>query len=413
MSKLTRAPIALVALLATCSTTGTRRPKPGSREDAQHALVDLQRGEFAAAEDAARELLERDEHNPYGNVVAALTLYKRTVHDVTIDAASVIGGAVLMGGINHRYIDFALRSAAERLDRVAEHLSRASADASFSMELCLACWKTDWNRDGRINERDSLILQVEYDEHGDRLARHDPRRRPTFHFDIGDIFWARAMVDFQRAAVAIASAYDYRQLDTMFARWGRETQVEEAVIPLRNREAVLRAKALLLSGLDHADRARREYLAETDDEGEWLPNPTQKNHPLPLPVDEVLYETWESVIRDVRNLITGNEGLSVTAMAQLGDHQWENPPGGYVNVGRLLERPGPIVINRSHLEAVDHYSDRAREDVEATLEDFLGDKYVSQMKPSPLVDTLARIRDEVDTGKESVERKLKYFLWLN
>jgi YD repeat-containing protein len=203
MSKLTRAPIALVALLATCSTTGTRRPKPGSREDAQHALVDLQRGEFAAAEDAARELLERDEHNPYGNVVAALTLYKRTVHDVTIDAASVIGGAVLMGGINHRYIDFALRSAAERLDRVAEHLGRASNDASFSMELCLACWETDWNRDGRINERDSLILQVEYDEHGDRLARHDPRRRPTFHFDIGDIFWARAMVDFQRAAVAI------------------------------------------------------------------------------------------------------------------------------------------------------------------------------------------------------------------
>jgi hypothetical protein len=79
----------------------------------------------------------------------------------------------------------------------------------------------------------------------------------------------------------------------------------------------------------------------------------------------------------------------------------------------LLDQPGPIVVNRGHLEAVDHYSDRAREDVEATLEDFLGDKYVSQMKPSPLVDTLARIRDEVDTGKESVERKLKYFLWLN
>ncbi len=54
-----------------------------------------------------------------------------------------------------------------------------------------------------------------------------------------------------------------------------------------------------------------------DDEREWLPNPRQKNHPLPLPVDEVLYQTWEQVTEDIRRLVQGKDGLNVEHLAQL------------------------------------------------------------------------------------------------
>jgi len=35
------------------------------------------------------------------------------------------------------------------------------------------------------------------------------------------------------------------------------------------------------------------------------------------------------------------------------------------------------------------------------------------MKPSPLVQTLERVKKEINTGEESLERKLRYLLWLN
>ena len=38
------------------------------------------------------------------------------------------------------------------------------------------------------------------------------------------------------------------------------------------------------------------YLAETDDDREWVPNPKQQSHPMPLPVDAArigaLERTW-------------------------------------------------------------------------------------------------------------------------
>ena len=49
-----------------------------------------------------------------------------------------------------------------------------------SLDLCLACWQVDWNRNGDIDERDLRMLQVEYDAHGEQIPEGDPRRTPTF-----------------------------------------------------------------------------------------------------------------------------------------------------------------------------------------------------------------------------------------
>lgn len=163
--------------------------------------------------------------------------------------------------------------------------------------------------------------------------------------------------------------------------------------------------------MDQADRARRAYLAEIDDQGEWVPNPRQKSYPMPLPVCEELYQTWEDVLSDLRNVILGEEGIPVSDVAQLGDHQWENPPRGFIDVKKLFQEPGDIVIDISNLKRLDR--EQSRDNVEAVLKDIFGEKYRKSMKPTRLVERLLRMKAEIDRGEESFARKLRYLLWLN
>jgi hypothetical protein len=158
------------------------------------------------------------------------------------------------------------------------------------------------------------------------------------------------------------------------------------------------------------DGCRKAYLAETDDEREWLPNPRQKNHPLPLPVDDELYRTWELLVGDLRRLVSGEEGLSVVELAQLGDHQWENPPQGFLDLGGMLAKPKDITLD---LTAIDSRHDDFDRRPEPLLRDVFGSAYRTTMKPSPIIGRLSRMKKEVEHGKESAERKLRYLLWLN
>jgi hypothetical protein len=50
---------------------------------------------------------------------------------------------------------------------------------------------------------------------------------------------------------------------------------------------------------------------------------------------------------------------------------------------------------------------------DAVARDFLGRGLVPEMKKSPLVERLQRMRREVDSDDDTLERKLRYFLWLN
>ena len=107
----------------------------------------------------------------------------------------------------------------------------------------------------------------------------------------------------------------------------------------------------------------------------------------------------------------GEEGISVAEAAQLGDHQWENPPGGFINIKKLLDNPGDIVIRLDNVDALE--GDRSKENAEKVLKDIFGEKYMPQMKPTPLLKRLSRMKQEMEKGEESLERKLRYLLWLN
>jgi hypothetical protein len=120
------------------------------------------------------------------------------------------------------------------------------------------------------------------------------------------------------------------------------------------------------------------------------------------------------------------QGLSVAELAQLGDHQWVNPPKGFIDVGRLLSEPGDIVLNPERLDEVEDIASRANIErqmngepsispapVEEALRDILGAKYRPEMKPTPLIRRLSRMKSEIDRGEESFERKLRYLFWIN
>jgi hypothetical protein len=375
---------------------------------ARPAVEALRGGRFDDASKKAAEVIDRDKGNPRANLVDAITRYRKTVHDLANDLPVVAIAAMRTGGFNERYLRMSLESAEAELAVVDADLARAAESADVSLELCVACWEVDWNRNGRVDERDRKLLEVEYDADGKEIPDGDPRRRPTFRFDYADVLWGRAFVSFQRAAIDVVLAYGYSALDQMMPKLmrGGEGMLR---FKLDHPDRIAKARSLVLDGLDLTDAAREAALRETDDDHEWLPSPTQKSHPLPLPVDGALYETWKATVGDLRRIVRREEGLSVAELAQLGGHKWKNPPRGFLDLGAMLEHPKDLVLD---LGAVRRGADETAQ-AEAVLSDVFGVYYSKSMKPSPLIGRLTRMQGEIDRGTESFERKLRYLLWLN
>lgn len=377
--------------------------------DAQPAVVALQAASFEDAQRLADDVLKLDAANPRAAAVGALARYRKAGHDLVGDvltlAASVVASAMLRGDVvNQDFLDFAVGRADQRLQEIDALLATAEKDEGFSLELCLACWEVDWNRSGEVDERDRRLFEVELDGAGQPLPPDDPRRRPTFRFDVADVTWLRAMVHFQRAALAIAQAYDPN------VSW-RSRRSESITLKLRDGARLGVARELILTGLTHAERCRLAVLAERDDDREWVPNPKQQSHALPLPVDDALFETWAGVLRDVRALVKGEQGLDVAKLVQLGDHRWKEPPPGFLDVGAFFSQPRDFVLERN-VER-DLRRDASPGAASEALGRILGPSYKSSMPPSPLLDRLQRMARELDRGEDTFERKLRYLLWLN
>lgn len=402
----------LLVSLSGCATPTLTQHKTEAalaqhQTEASPAVDALRSGEFRAAEQSASAAIERDPTNPYALLVRAITRYRESMHQLSTDVRTVVIGAVAAGGFNHRYMRSSLEQTEEALAAVEADLSLVSSHPDVSLDLCLACWEVDWNHNGRVDRRDRLLFQIEQDARGEPIPEDDPRRKPTFRFDHGDVAWARAFVSFQRAAVALVLAYDWDSVDEILATRG-DRMPKRLVIRLGDKGLVTKARRHIVQGLAFSEEARRAYLAETDDEREWVPNPKQRSHPLPLPVDDALYETWGAVVGDLTRLVSGEEGLSVEEIAQLGDHVWEDPPRGYVDVGKMLAEPKDIVLNLRELERLER-----DDDIEGVLGSVLGDYYVRSMKASPLPARLGRMKNELERGEESFERKLRYLIWIN
>lgn len=407
---MTSRPLALAVLLWLSGCAGVSPARRAQLDaDALPAVMALQAAQFDDARRLSDEALKKDETNARAAAVGAIARYRQAGHDLVGDvltvAASFVASAMMRGDvINQDFLDFAFGRADQRLTEIDALLAVAEKDEGFSLELCLACWEVDWNRSGEVDDRDRRLFEVELDEQGKQLPLDDPRRRPTFRFDVADVTWLRAMVHFQRAALNAALAYDAN------LTW-RSRREQNLTLKLRNGAKLGQARELILAGLTHAERCRVGILAERDDDREWVPNPKQKNHALPLPVDEALFETWAGVLVDVRALVKGEQGLDVAKLVQLGDRKWTSPPPGFLDVGAFFSQPRDFVL---HPNAERELRRNAAPGVASeALGRILGPSYKQSMPPSPIIERLNRMAKELDRGEDTFERKLRYLLWLN
>jgi hypothetical protein len=393
----------LAALAASFGACATGMPRAVRQQHAAPATTALQAGRFEDAKAAAEKVLAQQPGAVEAHLVFAIAQYRETMHGFV--AAMFGATSMVMGNSGYgTVLRNAIKATESDLAIVEQHLSKAVVD-DISLDLCLACWDYDWNHSGQVDENDRHLMEVEMGADGEPYPDGDPRRRPTFHFDVGDVHWARAMISFQRAVFDFVLAFRFE--DAIAQALQNDDQFR---IPLDSKERITAMRTRLLEGFGHSDASRLAIVAETDDDREWVPNPGQKNHPLPLPVDQKLFDTWATIVDDLRKLVKGQESIDVAQAAQAGDHQWKNPPQGFINIGTLFEHPNDIVISKDQAESVE---DQERKAVEKFLSTMFGAAYVPSAKASGLITHLRRMRDEVEGGQESIERKLRYLLWLN
>lgn len=404
--------VVIVAVVA-CGGAGAPVRSPAERDrDSAAAVSALQGARFAEAADQATQVLARDPGNARAAAVRAIATYQAAGSRLRDDLLSA--GLSLLDRTTARTVG---ERFTEQLVVVDRDLAVVAADPAFSLELCLACWEHDWNHTGAIDDGDRALFEIEFDGAAGELPTGDPRRRPTFRFDTGDAEWARAMIDFQRAALEIVLAYRWSEVGRMFMSSRSGSREVQIVIHLEDAPRIQRARTLILDGLGHADRCRAAYLAETDDDREWVPNPRQHDHPMPLEVDAALYQTWAEVAADVRRLLESTEQVSFRQLAALGKHDGSAyVPDAYLDLGAMLRAPGDVTIDLGLVEQLDdagHNPAVALPIVEKLLRGVLGKGYAAGGKASPLVSRLQRMKRELSTGNDTFERKLRYLLWLN
>ena len=379
------------------------------RVESAPAVRALQEGRFDEALRDANTAIDSSSGTPEAHVVRAIARYRATMTQLVLDGRTVVVGGLEAGGINQRYVHTTAAQAEADLAAVDRDLAEAQKSKDVSLELCLACWKgVDWNGDGRVDRRDERLLQIEVDEHGEPLSDSDPRRTPTFRFDDGDIAWARAFVGFERALLDIVLAYDFSGINEVLRRG--DDVPKRIVLRLAEKGRIADAKARFLEAIEHSAACRKAYLEETDDDREWVPNPRQKNHPMPLPVDQALYDTWGGVLDDMQKLINGDEGIAAADIAMLlkGEVDVSNARG-FVNIGAMLSPLTCVLIISNIVQMLD----KLPIDLGASLAAILGEYHVAGMKPSGLPKRLARMKGEIDARQEDIEHKLRYLFWLN
>ena len=181
-------------------------------EAAQRAITALQSGSFDRAELLAKEQIAADGANPYARLVRAIARYQRSTLQLALDGRTLTIGGIAGGGLNEKYLRQTFGDAEADLAGVEADLAIAAKRSGLALELCPACWEVDWNGSGRVDDRDRLLLQIEQDDDGRPIPEGDPRRKPTFRFDDGDVAWARAVVSFERAMLDVLLAYDWTEL---------------------------------------------------------------------------------------------------------------------------------------------------------------------------------------------------------
>ncbi|MEO7732386.1 MAG: hypothetical protein ABIY55_15555 [Kofleriaceae bacterium] len=101
--------------------------------------------------------------------------------------------------------------------------------------------------------------------------------------------------------------------------------------------------------------------------------------------------------------------MSIRELAKVADDDLgAMVPAACIDFGRMLADPKDITIDFAD---VVRHPDAAT--VERMLRGLLQNGYQPTMRASPLVGRLRAMKRQLDRGEDTLERKLRYLLWLN
>ena len=213
----------------------------------------------------------------------------------------------------------------------AEGVLAAVGDDELTVRLPIGLARFDLNMDGEASDREQLWRMLTAVQ---RQFRPSQEEADVFEiaFDRGDVAWLRGYCNVCMAAGEFLLAHDTSDL---FERAGHlffsknETQFEflkgtrksfafgtgidasdiVAFVHLMSFEVVdpermSKVRMLLLETIRLAHEMGRYYDAETDDDREWIPNPTQRDCVIPgADINEEMRDVWLRTLAETEDML--------------------------------------------------------------------------------------------------------------
>lgn len=358
----------------------------GDAPPTTHAERLLARGETEAAEAFLTRRLRDDPDNPetrfaLGSVQAMIAIEHLTQdayrHGLGTGSAGEVG---MMFGVDVpanftpepvSYSDLrtSLQRFQEKLDQAEAtlaplaDLAGTDAGTNLRMRLDLGLIRLDFNGDGVPGDQLSAVLFELRN-----LAEFDPQGEPCqpipIDFDLGDSLWLRAYLNLISGFVDTILAYDAQTLwdataqlffataDTPYPYLNQPVDPNFEgfdLAPIADAVAIIHLLNLpvaepqrMSSALEHFEatvelsRASWEaFLAETDDEREWLPNPRQTgvvpSRPggPPMAVTDIMIDNWLELLDETEAILQGRKLLPY----------WRVTDGRGVNLKHVFTEP--------------------------------------------------------------------------
>ena len=250
------------------------------------------------------------------------------------------------------------RKAADRMPGVSGPLAEIPDASSFGLEIDLADLWFDIDGSGQRDTGEGALDIIGPMLLGWQWSERDPATpAPVVRFDVADAAWLSAYSHFITGFGNMLLAYDpttpitevmgaRAQLDTLrggprgdMMMAGEQDWIDVVAVVLRSlnqspdKTRAAAAQTAYLAMIDDNRTFWRRADAETDDNGEWIPNGTQTaalGYTLPPDTSAV----WQGVLADAEAVLRGE---------RLVPYLWLGEDAG-VNVGRMFTDPRPIDI---------------------------------------------------------------------
>ncbi len=225
------------------------------------------------------------------------------------------------------------------MSQTRQVLQRVQLGARKSVALMPGQWQLDLNGDGEKKSWEIWFFALPK-PHSEPARFAVPSQDASYYesgfnpharikVDQSDVLWALSYHQFIEGVLTAARAFD--------VQWDARNLVVARPEQLRT------AHGLIAQGLLTSERLRQSVLAETGDDDEWLANPKQKNTVFPIPLDAAAFVTWGEVLKETRNVWTGQHLLPATQGARgvIGAMAPVCAEGQGLDVSRLLLSPPP------------------------------------------------------------------------